>query len=99
VVSVQFDPDVAHPARVYNVWLGGKNHFAADRLAAQQVTRCRPQVVAGARANRAFLACVVRYLAADLAPEQVSSGVAAHNRLVPAGITARKPLTCTPDWP
>jgi hypothetical protein len=37
VVSVQFDPDVAHPARVYNVWLGGKDHFAADRLAAPGV--------------------------------------------------------------
>jgi hypothetical protein len=25
-----FDPLVAHPARVYNVWLGGKDHYAAD---------------------------------------------------------------------
>jgi len=46
------------------VWLGG-NGFAADRLAAQQVTRCRPEVVTAARANRAFLARVVRYLAAE----------------------------------
>src|SRR5262249_34529262 len=33
-------------------------------IAAQQVIRHRPQVVAGARANRMFLARVVRYLAA-----------------------------------
>jgi hypothetical protein len=50
---------------VYAYWLGGKDHFPADRIAAQQVIRERPQVVVGARANRAFLARVVRYLAAD----------------------------------
>ena len=61
--SSRFDPHVAHPARVYNLWLGGKDGYAADREAAEQVARCRPQVVAGARANRAFLARVVRYLA------------------------------------
>ncbi len=54
---------MAHPARVYNVWLGGKDHFAPDREAAQRVAGCRPQVVAGARANRQFLGRVVRYLA------------------------------------
>ena len=58
-----FDPGVAHPARVYNVWLGGKDHFAPDREAAQRVAQCRPQVVTGARANRQFLGRVVRYLA------------------------------------
>jgi len=50
---------------VYNYWLGGKDHYPADRNAAKQVIRYRPQVVAGARANRLFLARVVRYLAAD----------------------------------
>jgi S-adenosyl methyltransferase len=59
----RFNPDVAHPARVYNVWIGGKDHYPADRTAAAEVARCRPQVVAGARANRAFLARAVRYLA------------------------------------
>jgi hypothetical protein len=50
-----FDPSVPHPARVYAYWLGGKDHYLADRHAAQEVVRRRPQVVAGARANRAFL--------------------------------------------
>jgi hypothetical protein len=58
-----FNPEVPHPARVYNVWIGGKDGLAADRKAAAEVARCRPQVVAGARANRAFLARAVRYLA------------------------------------
>jgi SAM-dependent methyltransferase len=60
-----FDPGVAHPARVYNYWVGGKDHYLADRAAGDEVARCRPHVVAGARANRAFLARAVRYLAAD----------------------------------
>jgi len=61
----KFDPGAAHPARVYNYWLGGKDHYLADRNAARQVMNSRPEVVAGARANRAFLARAVRYLAAD----------------------------------
>jgi hypothetical protein len=65
VLPRQFDPAVPHPARVYNVWLGGKDGLAADRKAAAEVAACRPQVVAGARANRAFLARVVRYLAGE----------------------------------
>jgi hypothetical protein len=61
--SAWFIPDVPHPARVYSVWIGGKDHYSADRNVAEEVAACRPQVVAGARANRAFLARVVRYLA------------------------------------
>src|SRR5579863_9773615 len=61
----RFDPEIPHPARIYNYWLGGKDHFPADRRAAEEVIRHRPEVVAGARANRAFLARAVRYLAAE----------------------------------
>jgi S-adenosyl methyltransferase len=61
----RFDPQTPHPARVYNYWLGGKDHFDADRRAADEVIRRRPEVLAGARANRAFLARAVRYLAAE----------------------------------
>ena len=28
--------DIAHPARVYDYWLGGKDNFAADRAAAER---------------------------------------------------------------
>lgn len=31
-----FDTSVAHVARVYNYWLGGKDNFAADRAAGDQ---------------------------------------------------------------
>jgi hypothetical protein len=59
------DSASAHPARVYDCWLGGKDHYEADRKAAGEVARLRPQVVASARANRAYLARVVRFLADD----------------------------------
>jgi S-adenosyl methyltransferase len=58
-----FDPATAHPARVYNVWLSGKDHYAADRAAAAKVIERRPQVVDGAVANRQFLERAVRHLA------------------------------------
>jgi SAM-dependent methyltransferase len=70
VDSPRFDPGVAHPARVYGYWLGGKDHYPADRAAAEEVIRQRPQVVDGARANRAFLARAVRYLAGQRGVQQ-----------------------------
>jgi O-methyltransferase involved in polyketide biosynthesis len=63
--SPRFDPSVPHLARVYAYWLGGKDHSPADRKVAEEVLDHRPQVVAGARANRDFLARVVEYLAAE----------------------------------
>ena len=58
-----FGPDVAHPARTYGYRLGGKDHYPADRTAAEEVIRQHPEVADGARANRAFLARAVGYLA------------------------------------
>jgi len=48
---------------VYNYWLGGKDHFAADRAAGEATSTVYPGIRMSARANRAFLARVVRYLA------------------------------------
>jgi hypothetical protein len=58
-----FDTSVAHSARVYDYWLGGKDNFAADRTAAEQVIEVRPAIRTDVRANRAFLGRAVRYLA------------------------------------
>jgi S-adenosyl methyltransferase len=54
-----------HPARVYGYWLGGKDHFPADRRVAEEVMGHRPQVVSGARANRDFLVRVTEFLAGE----------------------------------
>jgi len=60
-----FDPSVPNPARMWNYWLGGKDNFAADRKAAQQVLAVMPSMPAIARAARLFLADAVHQLAAD----------------------------------
>jgi len=56
---------VAHPARVYDYWLGGKDNFAADRQAAEAVIAVRPGIIRDIRENRNFLIRAVRYLAAE----------------------------------
>jgi hypothetical protein len=59
-----FNAGVAHPARVYDYWLGGKDNFEADRRAGEETIAAYPLTRLSARANRAFLARTVRYLAA-----------------------------------
>ena len=66
----QLDTRHAHPARVYNYWLGGKDNFAADREAAEQAIAANPGIKTDVRANRAFLARVVRYLAGECGVRQ-----------------------------
>ena len=56
---------VAHPARIYDVWLGGKDNFEADRAAAEAGPKAAPTTVQSVRANRAFLARAVGYLAGE----------------------------------
>ncbi|MFE9924852.1 SAM-dependent methyltransferase [Streptomyces sp. NPDC005774] len=60
---VPINSSVAHPARVYNAWLGGKDHYLADQEAAELAAAANPQVVPAVRANRAFLGRAVRHLA------------------------------------
>ena len=60
-----FDTGVAHPARVYNYWLGGKDNYEADRVAAEQAVAANPNILPGVRANRAFLRRAVEYLAGE----------------------------------
>ncbi|WP_042440166.1 SAM-dependent methyltransferase [Streptacidiphilus albus] len=61
--SVALRTDVAHPARVYDVYLGGKDNFPADREAAQKVSETFPTISTTARANRDFLLRAVKQLA------------------------------------
>jgi hypothetical protein len=65
-----FDVNVAHPARIYDYWLGGKDNFAADRRAAEEVLAVMPVMAQVARSVRLFLAAVVHYLAADVGIRQ-----------------------------
>jgi hypothetical protein len=60
-----FDTSIAHSARMYDYWLGGKDNYAADREAAQQALEANPNILPGVRANRAFLRRAVQYLAGE----------------------------------
>ncbi len=59
------DTSVPNAARMYDYWLGGKDHFAADRAAADRQARAIPQLPWLARQNRDFLRRAVRYCAAQ----------------------------------
>ncbi|HEY1705250.1 MAG TPA: SAM-dependent methyltransferase [Trebonia sp.] len=61
----RFDTGVAHSARVWNYWLGGKDHFAADRAVGEQAARTMPSIRRLALADRAFLASAVGFLAGE----------------------------------
>src|SRR5580704_14929337 len=65
-----FDTRVPHIARVYDYWLGGKDNFAADRELGERTLAAYPNLVFSVRANRAFLARTVRFLAADMGIRQ-----------------------------
>ena len=62
---VELDTSVPHIARVYDYWLGGKDNFAADRELGEQTLEAYPSLVFSVRANRAFLARTVRFLAGE----------------------------------
>ncbi len=55
--------DTAHPARVYDHFLGGKSNYAVDREAGDQILAVWPGARQAARANRAFMHRAVRLLA------------------------------------
>jgi hypothetical protein len=61
----EINTGVAHSARVYDYWLGGKDNFAADREVGDAIIAAIPSVPLLARDNRAFLGRAVRYLARE----------------------------------
>jgi len=57
--------DVAHPARMYDYYLGGKDNFEADRVAAEKAMSVIPDAQKVAMTNREFLVRAVRTMAAS----------------------------------
>jgi len=62
VTSTRIDTSVAHPARRYNYWLGGKDHFQADRDSGDAIAEAFPSIRVAALANRAFMGRAVEVL-------------------------------------
>jgi hypothetical protein len=56
------DTSKPNVARIYDYLLGGKDNFAVDRAAAQQLIAATPDIAGIVRDNRAFIGRVVRYL-------------------------------------
>src|ERR1700730_6799963 len=59
-----FDTSVANAARMWNYWIGGKDHFHADREAAEKVLEAMPALPLIARLLRRFLINTVEELTA-----------------------------------
>jgi hypothetical protein len=69
---------------VYDFYLGGKDHFAADRETGQALMRVVPTIRAAARENRAFLGRAVRFLVAEAGIRQfldVGTGLPSANNV------------------
>jgi len=61
----KIDTTAPHSARIWNYWLGGKDHYPVDREVGDQFAAIFPDIIAVARASRAFNARSVWYLAGE----------------------------------
>ncbi|MFG2358925.1 SAM-dependent methyltransferase [Streptomyces sp. NPDC048521] len=61
----KLNTSVAHNARVWNYWIGGKDNYEVDQRVAEHVAGMFPVIRAVARADREFLARAVRFLTAE----------------------------------
>ena len=61
----QIDTTVAHSARFWNYLLGGRDNYAVDRAAADQILLLIPSLRDTVRAERRFLIRAVQYLAGE----------------------------------
>jgi O-methyltransferase involved in polyketide biosynthesis len=59
------DTDAPNVARLYDFLLGGKDHFRADRTAAELLLRANPHLRDSCREQRDFLRRAVRHLAGE----------------------------------
>jgi SAM-dependent methyltransferase len=69
-VPPEINTNVPQSARVYDYWLGGKDHFPADRALGDAIAAALPTIRTQVRAQRAFLGRAVRYLTRDAGVRQ-----------------------------
>ncbi|MFJ5264993.1 SAM-dependent methyltransferase [Streptomyces sp. NPDC088387] len=62
--------DQPHTARIWNYWLGGKDNYAVDQAAGDQIRTLHPGIGDYALADRQFLGRAVQHLAGDLGIRQ-----------------------------
>jgi hypothetical protein len=61
----RIDTTVAHNARVWDYWLGGRDNFAVDREVGDHIRKMLPIIGEIARADRQFLARAISFLAGE----------------------------------
>ncbi|MFF8731299.1 SAM-dependent methyltransferase [Streptomyces sp. NPDC015171] len=61
---------VAHNARVWNYWIGGKDNYEVDQRVGEHIAGMFPVIRAVARADRDFLGRTVRFLAGERGTRQ-----------------------------
>ena len=62
--------DVPGSARIWNYWMGGKDHYPVDREAGDAVIAVNPGIITVAKQSRAFLIRAVATLAGELGVRQ-----------------------------
>ncbi|WP_405164956.1 SAM-dependent methyltransferase [Nocardia sp. NBC_01499] len=68
--EVRLRPDQAHPARMYDYYLGGKDNFGVDREFAAQVAKVFPSAGPAARINREFMHRATRWMVTEAGIDQ-----------------------------
>ncbi|HEV2346852.1 MAG TPA: SAM-dependent methyltransferase [Actinocrinis sp.] len=67
----QIDTSTPHPARMYDYYLGGRDNYEVDRVAAQRIIKVMPSIIDGARKNRSFLRRAVRTVVGEYGIRQI----------------------------
>ncbi|MEU8797266.1 SAM-dependent methyltransferase [Spirillospora sp. NPDC048819] len=78
----QIDTSRPHPARMWNYWIGGKDHYPIDQEVGDQVAAAFPSVGDIARHSRVCLGRMVRHLAAEEGIRQfidIGTGLPTHD--------------------
>jgi S-adenosyl methyltransferase len=63
--SIPFSVSIPNAARIYDYFLGGKDNYIVDRIAAQRMVEVLPGIAGACRGNREFLQRAVRFLAGE----------------------------------
>jgi SAM-dependent methyltransferase len=80
----EIDTTVAHPARRYNYWLGGKDNFEADRISGDEGLAIFPTAKIAAMENRRFLHRAVTFLVQEAGIRQfldIGTGIPSANNV------------------
>jgi hypothetical protein len=70
MLTPELDTRMAHSARVWNYWLGGKDNYEIDRVVAGQLAKTFRGIIEIARQVRLFLFRAIRYLVAEAGVRQ-----------------------------